>query len=323
MRTAAAEAPTAPGYYLDVSNGAYHSGPGVSKSQLDLIHQAPALLEWSRKAPRDDQARAAVDIGDALHALLLEPHRFNDEFTVEFKAPPHAITSLDEIRMACDERGIPSNSKSTKGELQRKLLEVDPDAPVLDRLREQFLHEAQGRTILTAEEHRKLLLMRDSVMAYPDARLLLEAAGDVEPSIYWIDPETGELCRCRPDKRVELRSTRWHLDVKSTDSIDRFQWSIEDYRYHVQDAFYSEGEAEQFGGPPDFFVFLVVSTSRSAGRFPVRLFMLDAHDKAAGRKAMREDLNRYAECRRQKRWPGITTITRPDRVRRDELAAAS
>lgn len=323
MTTATAAAPSAPGYFLDVPNDAYHAGPGVSKSQLDLIHEAPALLEWSRKAPRDDQARAAVDIGDALHAIALEPDRFNDEFTVEFRAPADAITSIDDLKLACDERAVPYTSKDTKGSLQRKLLEVDPDAPVLDRLREQFLHEAKGRTILTAEEHRKLLLMRDSIMAYPDARMLLEAAGDVEPSIYWTDPETGELCRCRPDKRVVLRGTRWHLDVKTTESIERFQWSIEDYRYHVQDAFYSEGEAQHFGSPPDFFAFLVVSTHRSAGRFPVRLFMLDAHDKAMGRKLMREDLNRYAECRRRNRWPGITTITRPDRVRRDELAAAS
>ena len=41
---------------------------------------------------------------------------------------------------------------------------------------------------MDAEEGRKLYLMRDSVMAHPDARWLLEQEGHSEASFYWIDP---------------------------------------------------------------------------------------------------------------------------------------
>lgn len=305
-----------PGFHLNLANADYHAGPGVSKSQLDLLHLAPALLQWSRNAPRDEEARAAVDIGDAFHATALEPDRFDAEYIGEFVPPEGALVTVDQIKMFMDDEGIGYKASDSKGTLVNKLLDIYPEAPLLDRLREQYNSELNGRTILTASEMRKVRLMRESAMAHPFARTLLEADGDVEPSIYWIDPVTGELCRMRTDKLVRLGDRRILLDVKTTAEIDRFGMSIEEYRYHVQDAFYSEGYEQHFGAPPDGFVFLVVSTSRDAGRYPVRCFGLDEEDKIAGRNAFRADLNRYAECKRTGRWPGVEIATRPAWARR-------
>ena len=111
MKTNTAEVPCAPGYYLGVPSRSYHSGPGISKSQLDLLHLAPALLEWSRRAPRDEEARAAVDLGDAFHAIALEPQRFDEEYTGEFVPPPHALVTIDHIKAFMDDRGIGYTSK--------------------------------------------------------------------------------------------------------------------------------------------------------------------------------------------------------------------
>jgi len=300
---------------LHLPNAAYHSGHGVSKSQLDHLHNAPALLQWSRNAPRDEDARAAVDLGDAFHALILEPERFEAEYAVDFVPPPGAIVSADDLKQALDERGIAYTSKDTKPILTRKLLDMDPEAPVLDRLREEWAETARGRTVLTAAEYKKLHLMRESALAHPFARALLEAHGEVESSIYWIDPETGLLCRIRPDKIARLPAVKIIVDVKITDDIDRFPASIEDYRYHVQEAFYREG-CEQHFGEPFPFVFLVVSTRRDAGRYPVRCFSLAQDDHIAGRSEFRQDLNTYAECQRTNHWPGVETITRPAWARR-------
>ncbi|HEY1035512.1 MAG TPA: PD-(D/E)XK nuclease-like domain-containing protein [Pseudoxanthomonas sp.] len=315
-----AEAPSQPGYYLNIPNDAYHAGPGVSKSQLDLLHLAPALLQWSKDAPRDDEARAAVDLGDAFHALLLEPERFEAEYALDFTPPDGALVTTDHIKAYMDEHGIGYTSKDTKGTLVDKLLLADPDAPVLERLREAWASELGGRTVLTAAEFRKLQLMRASTLAHPFARALLEAEGDIEPCIYWTDPITGELCRCRPDKSGHIGSFRFLLDVKSTGDIDHFAASIEDYRYHVQDAFYGEGYEQHYGAPPDAFIFLAVSTTRNAGRYPVRCFMLDANDRMKGRADFRADLDRYATCKRDGVWPGIETITRPEWARRRDAA---
>lgn len=260
-----------PGYYPKLSNQAYHTGLGISKSILDLAHKSPALVLWNRQAPRDEQATGAVDIGDAFHALLLEPHRYQAEY----------ITAPN----------VDRRTKAGKEEYA------------------EFIDEARGRKVLDADDARKLLLMRESALAHPFARQLVEAEGDVEASIYWIDPDTGMLCRCRPDKLVP--SLRLIVDVKSCADVARFETSVNDYRYHVQDAFYTEGYTRHFGEPPAAFLFLVVSTSLDAGRYPVRIKALIPSEREAGRVEYRRDLDVVAECERTGVWPGIEMISRP------------
>ena len=300
----------APGIYSDIPIDDYHAGPGVSKSQLDLLAKEPALLEWSRNAPRDEEARASVDIGQAVHSVLLQPDTFDQLFTVDFTAPKGAIVTADDARMALDERGIPYTAKDAKPTLITKLLDADPDAPVLDSLKEQWAAGAKGKIVLTAAEHRKVMLMRDSVMAHPFARSLIEAPGPVESSIYWIDRETGELCRCRPDKRAELGNMNPTVDLKTTDDVDRFYYSVEDYRYDVQDAFYSDGVEAHFGAREPF-IFLAVSNRREAGRYPVRCWVLPDWQRVQGHDTMRRDLNLYHRCRTTGKWPGIGVCERP------------
>lgn len=68
----------APGVYPDMTNDAYHSGPGISKSGLDLIARSPYLY---RHRPEIETTRAML-IGSAFHAATLEPGTFTDLFAV-------------------------------------------------------------------------------------------------------------------------------------------------------------------------------------------------------------------------------------------------
>ncbi len=261
-----------PGYYRDLSNEAYHRGPGISKSQLDLIHKSPALFQWSKAAPEDEEKKAALNIGDAVHAILLEPHRFAEQYAI---GPADA----------------PRNTKAGKEKW------------------EEFEATLTGQTVLTADEGRKVHLIRESVMAHPHARWLVEAEGDAEASIYWKERSTGLLARCRPDKTIP--SLGWIADVKTTADMSKFARSVYEYRYHVQDPFYCDGYAEHFGEQPAAFVFLVVSTSIECGKYPVRLFTLDLEAKSIGRDTYLEDMAIYADCMRTGEWSGLETISLP------------
>lgn len=137
-----------------------------------------------------------------------------------------------------------------------------------------------GMTVMDAEQGRKLKLMRDSAMAHPAARWMLEAPGHCEASMYWNDDETAELCRIRPDKWLNEHNVI--VDVKKVADMDRFARHIEEFRYHVQDAMYREGALKVTGHPHGFF-FLAVSETIDCGRYPVRVFELDAPDVDAGR----------------------------------------
>ena len=259
-----------PGYYPNIPAAEYHAGPGVSKSHLDLIAKAPALLLWSRSAPY--VGSPTMDLGTAFHTLVLEPERFACEYVV-----------------------APDVDRRTK----------DGKAEWADFV---AATETGGLTVIAADDRERLAHMRASLYAHPVARNLLTADGDVEASIYWTDPETGELCRCRPDKLVPSR--RVILDVKTADDVDRFDKSLANYRYHVQHAHYTDGVQTELGGEWAF-LFIVVSTSLSAGRYPVRVFQLDPTAVDAGARERRENLNAYAASRRSDRWPGIEILSLP------------
>ncbi|EAV2398545.1 PD-(D/E)XK nuclease-like domain-containing protein, partial [Salmonella enterica] len=190
-----------PGIYYDIPNEAYHAGPGVSKSQLDDIADTPAIYLWRKNAPVDTEKTKTLDTGTAFHCRILEPEEFSKRFII---APEF-------------------NRRTSAGKEEEKT----------------FLEECArtGRTVLTAEEGRKIELMYQSVMALPLGQWLVESAGYAESSVYWEDPETGILCRCRPDKIIP--EFHWIMDVKTTADIQRFRTAYYDYRYHVQDAFYS------------------------------------------------------------------------------------
>ena len=153
-----------PGIYFDISNEAYHHGAGISKSQLDDIAINPAIFQGRKEAPEDEEKKAALDMGTALHCLLLEPEEFDKRFIV---APEF-------------------NRRTNEGKTNEQA----------------FLKDCSGlgMTVMDAEQGRKLKLMRSSALAHPAARWLLEAEGHQDASIYWNDDQPSELCRIRPDQ---------------------------------------------------------------------------------------------------------------------------
>lgn len=269
-----------PGIYYDISNEDYHAGDGVSKSQLDIIAMSPALLEWQKSAPVDTKKLKALDMGTALHCLLLEPDEFDKRFII---APSF-------------------NRRTTQGK-------ADEEAFLKDV-------ESMGMTVMDAEQGRKLKLMRDSAMAHPGARWLLEEEGFSESSIYWNDSDTGELCRIRPDRY--LKNYPVIVDVKKVADMDRFSRHLDEFRYHVQEAMYCDGFLSHFCEMPKF-VFLAVSETIDCGRYPVRLFILDEEDHEAGFNTFKKDLFTFHNAKTSNDWGlGFEIISRSEWARRND-----
>lgn len=262
-----------PGIYYDLSNEDYHSGPGVSKSQLDDIAINTACFQWRKTAPIDEEKMKALDMGTALHCLLLEPAEFDKRFII---APEF-------------------NRRTNAGK--------EAEAEFIKQC------EKMAMTVMTAEEGRKLKLMRESTLAHPGARFLLEADGYSEASIYWNDNDTGELCRIRPDRFLSDRPII--TDVKKIADMSRFPRHIEEFRYHVQEAMYCEGFKANFGESPQF-AFIAVSESIDCGRYPVRLFVLADEDHDVGYELFRQNLTTYHQARTTNNWGlGFEVIQRP------------
>lgn len=190
-----------PGIYTDLSNDDYHKSEGISCTGLKLFDADQSSLEWARNCPVDTEKTAALDFGDAVHAILLEPERLSSDFLA---APRVDLrTNAGKAVMA------------------------------------EFKEANQDKTIITHEERRKLDLIYGSVMAHTGSRKLIEADGIAECSYYWEDKETGVLCKTRPDKN--LTGTNILMDVKTTHDLNRFKFSIEDLQYYLQPPFYLDG----------------------------------------------------------------------------------
>lgn len=167
--------------------------------------------------------------------------------------------------------------------------------------------EFHGQMLLTAGDHDKVLRIRDSADKNATLRALRPGLV-VEQSGFALDPETGVLCRCRPDGYQP--SSGIILDLKTTTDggASAFARSVANFGYHVQDAFYSFvwDEAQSYCEPTtpprcgvQGFVFVVVETTAP---YVTSTYELDPSAVDEGRAIYRAALARYAECARTDVW---------------------
>lgn len=128
-----------------LTNAEYRAQRGYSKSDLDYIHQSPALLEWARNAP--SVGSEEVDLGTHVHCAILEPDVFSSTYR---KAPAGGRTAAGKAR-------VEAFAEHCK---------------------------AGGKICLDADTYDMVIAMRDSVLAHPTARDLLTGDGISESSIF-------------------------------------------------------------------------------------------------------------------------------------------
>ena len=237
-----------------LTNDEYRAQKGISKSELDLAHESVALLEWNKNNPAPGSE--SVDLGTHIHCALLETDVFDREYIK-----------------------VPDFEKNKAGREKR-------DAFV-ERI-------GDSKIVLDTETYLQVCAMRDSVLAHPVANMLLTSKGISEASIF--GEINGLKVKCRPDRIVDPEVFGQHIlcDVKKTADIDKFHWSARDFRYHVQDAYYSD-IYKQYSGHTPRFIFIVVGEKRSIGRYPVKVYELDTETKHKGRDDYTQDLETVRE----------------------------
>ncbi len=237
-----------------LTNDEYRSTPHFSNSDISMALQSTALLEWSKNAPSDGSE--SVDLGTHVHCAALEP----DVFLRDYVKIPDFGTSVAGKRSA-----------------------------------EQFTENMQGKIILSTDTYQTVINMRDSILSHPVANKLLTSQGESEVSIF--GEIQGMKVKCRPDRMVDhacFGGQHILVDVKKTADIDKFKFSVRDFGYHRQAAFYSDIYCQLTGVRPRF-VFVVVGEKRSIGRHPVRVFELPEEVVEIGRLQYLEGLEKCRE----------------------------
>jgi len=172
-----------------------------------MLAKNPAMFQWAKNAPVDEEKTDALESGTAFHCAVLEPQ----EFASRYAAAPVF------------------NLRTNDGKAQR--------AEWLESL-------PAGVKILDADLHRKLMLMRDSVYAHPTARSVLEACEDRELSGFYVDSVTGERCKFRPD--AASRERHIIADLKQTADFDRMDLVFEQLLYQAIEYGYEYHKSTKF-----------------------------------------------------------------------------
>lgn len=157
--------------------------------------------------------------------------------------------------------------------------------------------------ILTAPEVDLVSCMQESVMMHDKAQYWLNKTGNSEISLFTKCPETGISVRVRFDR---LTDDGYAIDIKSTKSASQedFGKDIYSYRYHVQDAIYSDAFEWFTGRPLKGFVFIAVENDMP---HVTMVYQLDEISRSIGRSEYRRNLRMYSECVANNVWPAYPT----------------
>lgn len=163
---------------------------------------------------------------------------------------------------------------------------------------EDFKSDNAGRTLLTEEEYRRVLRMRDSVRLHPLVAPLLEH-GQAEQVLEWTDPATQLRLKCR----IDWHGTDLIVDLKtSRNAIDPHKFASDAYAlgYFHQLAFYQRGVQANFGTHPQALIVAV----ENAAPFDVAVYRLASHALYAVHEEIDGLLTLLKQCMASQQWPG-------------------
>lgn len=193
-------------------------------------------------------------------------------------------------------------------------------AAIFDPVQFAADYAATGDMILSEDDYRKILLMRDSALANPVLATLLQR-GVASLSIFY-RTRSGVLLKVRPDWIGELDGVAYLLHVKATDDSYDFGEMVERRGYHIRAALYNFVTGMVFGIEPEF-AFCTISCRKRSGRHLVEMRTLDEEDAMEGIIQSQSIITSLEAMQRDGVSSGMGTVRRPfwarlaDKQRRD------
>lgn len=144
------------------------------------------------KLDKDDKSTKAMDEGKVFHTLVLEPHKFHDEYALEFegKTPSGAnqIKFADGIQSGLDQTEAYVNSYSTKGKSDTKIR--DEAKELYDSLSDymQWLISIGKRTVISHKTYEHCYRCAEAVLENEVAWSILQPVfeyGGSEKGVQW------------------------------------------------------------------------------------------------------------------------------------------
>lgn len=252
----------ASGLHAAMPMDAYRAITAINQTALKHILRSPLHCRYAIDHP--EPPTPAQITGDAVHAAVLEPGRFAQQF----KARPKIDRRTKAGKEAAD----------------------------------QWDAENPGVTPIDDDTAACLTAMSRAVWEVPIARRLLSAPGQCELTAVWTDATTELACKGRFDRLTTLNGVPHIVELKTARSAaySDFARDAARYGYHFQAAWYVDGHRHATGTDARH-VFVVVENEPPHG---VAVYVLNDAEMQSGRAQYRRALDQYAECVKSNQWPG-------------------
>ena len=238
----------------------YHANKEyVNSSSLKRILKSPKSFLSS--LTEENKPTPAMQLGSLIHTAILEPQMFEQVYVVE--------PNFGDCRTAANKAR-----------------------------RDEWRAQNVGRVPIDQETQRIVVGISESIYKHADAQTIL-AKGHKERSGYYADPETGILCRIRPDFYSEGMSAI--VDLKTSESCEEesFSRTMWNYRYDIQMAMYSHGAEVIDGKSVDNQIFIV---AEKTAPFEVAVYIADNKVVQMGLSYYRHALKKLSKSIETNDW---------------------
>lgn len=288
-----------PGVYPDVEPDQYHAWDCASHTRLTKLRRTPAHLRAYLE--EEQKETPALMLGRAIHCAVLEPDDFASRYTLGEQCAA-IVASGERKGKRCSNDGL----------LVHKRIGWVCGVHGKD----EGAVSAPAGTVITVDQQRTCLGVRDSVFRHPAARGLVTGSGQAELSITWKDTFSGTDVKARLDRYSPDLPGGAVVDLKTCEDASEaaFMRSIFKFGYYRQGPLYLDG-ARARHLPIRHFVFLAAEKKPP---YAVAVYRLLEGVLKAGRDHYQPLLQRYAELQQIPRaeWPaygqGVRDIGLPD-----------
>lgn len=271
-----------PGIYPGVPMSDYLAIPAASASGLWKAYtHSFAHLHAEMEEEVEEERKKSFDLGDSIHAAVLEPHRVEEVFAEADRC--HA-KKRDGDR--CTKQG----SVIRDGQAYCGTTGHDPNPG-----------QPSEKIILSRAQTQQMRGAVAAVKAHGRAGPIFSSPGETELVMIWRDRGTGVLCKARIDKLArELRVMADLKTVGRSANPRRFGRDFWDFGYHIKQVHYLQA-ADALGLDADEFLFVVLETK--GPHHGIVLGSLAPEDRDRAWVQHRDLMDGYARCLDAGAWP--------------------
>jgi len=262
--------PEMTGIYPGIPMEQYLAHDAVSNSDLGNMARSPEYAHLCKTEPGEKTDTPATLLGTAIHTAILEPERFETEYTLD---------PTDE------DGGYRAGWRNTKA---YKAAKADI--------------RAHGHEVLAQRDLDACRWIQDNVAASWIGREILAIKDDVEVSVLASDPEYDLVRKIRPDVVVSAASML--VDIKKTRDIrpGPFSRDCVTFGYHRTAPWYLDTANLAWDDAPfKHYLFLVIADTAP---HEIRGYTLPGEAIEHGRQQYATLLDRWAKCATEGKWPG-------------------